>query len=258
MPGLRTGRGWLLWLAVVFITCSAGRVARAQSAYESTDIEYGRLVYRIECARCHGESGTGVASVDLRSGQFRNATTDRDLRRLLRSGLEGTPMPAFELDPAESVGIVAYLRNMGYEADSVVLGDAERGRILFEGRGECASCHRVDGRGPRLAPELSAVGARRPPSALRQALIDPTRAMWPINRPVVAVTNSGERVLGRRLNEDTYTVQLIDEQERLRSLDKAELREFTVLMESPMPSYQDRLDSQELADVLAYLVSLKG
>ena len=60
------------------------------------------------------------------------------------------------------------------------------------------------------------------------------------------------------MNEDTYTVQLIDEQERLRSLDKAELREFTVLMESPMPSYQDRLDSQELADVLAYLVSLKG
>ena len=63
---------------------------------------------------------------------------------------------------------------------------------------------------------------------------------------------------GRRLNEDTYTVQLIDDQERLRSFDKASLREFTVLMESPMPSYADQLTEQELADLLAYLVSLKG
>ena len=82
--------------------------------------------------------------------------------------------------------------------------------------------------------------------------------MWPINRPVVIVTGSGERVTGRRLNEDTYTVQLLDERERLRAFDKADLREFTVLTESTMPSYEDRLDAEELADVLAYLVSLKG
>ena len=82
--------------------------------------------------------------------------------------------------------------------------------------------------------------------------------MWPINRPVVVVTGNGERLTGRRLNEDTYTVQLIDERERLRSFDKADLREYTVLMESPMPSYADRLSAEELADLLAYLVSLKG
>ena len=82
--------------------------------------------------------------------------------------------------------------------------------------------------------------------------------MQPINRPVELVTADGTQVTGRRLNEDTYTVQLIDSQERLRSFDKEDLLEFTVLTESPMPSYGDSLNSQELADVLAYLVSLKG
>ena len=82
--------------------------------------------------------------------------------------------------------------------------------------------------------------------------------MLPVNRPVRAVTSDGTVINGRRLNEDTYTVQLIDEQERLRSLVKAERREYTVLTTSPMPPATDVLDEQELADVLAYLLSLKG
>ena len=82
--------------------------------------------------------------------------------------------------------------------------------------------------------------------------------MRPIDRPVELVTNDGERVNGRRLNEDTYTVQIIDDQGRLRSFDKDRLQQFTVGTESPMPSYEGQLDDQELADILAYLVSLKG
>jgi cytochrome c1 len=64
-------------------------------------------------------------------------------------------------------------------------------------------------------------------------------------------------ISGRRLNEDTYTLQLIDEQERLRSLTKADLREYTVLTTSPMPPYKD-LTADELADLIAYLLSLRG
>ena len=82
--------------------------------------------------------------------------------------------------------------------------------------------------------------------------------MQPINRPVELVTADGTRVAGRRLNEDTYTVQLIDADGRLRAFDKAELRSFTVLTESPMPVYGDQLSPEELADLVAYLVSLKG
>ena len=225
--------------------------------YARADIEYGLTVYRSQCAVCHGEDGNAVAGVDLRSGQLRRAVNDRELLALITTGIPEAGMPPADLDTAELTGVLAYLRNMNVEADAMTLGDPARGRIVFEGKGDCMQCHRVRGLGPRVAPELSAIGAMRAPSVLRRAVLDPTGAMRPINRPVQLVTADGTRISGRRLNEDTYTVQIIDEQERLQSFDKADLREMTVAMESPMPSYADQLTDQELADLLAYLVSLK-
>jgi putative heme-binding domain-containing protein len=145
-----------------------------------------------------------------------------------------------------------------FDGRAVALGDTDRGRGTFEGKGGCTSCHRVAGKGSRIAPDLGEIGATRAASALQRSLLDPTGSMLPHNRFARAVTRDGKVITGRRLNEDTFTVQLIDEQEHLLSLDKADLREYTVLTTSPMPSYKDKLSSQELADVLAYLVSLKG
>ena len=232
--------------------------AQAPERYERADIEYGLSVYRGQCAVCHGEDGNAVPGVDFRSGQLRRAASDRELRALLTSGIPEVGMPPADLDTAEMSGVIAYLRNISFDFDGVTLGDAARGRVLFEGRGDCARCHRVNGEGPRVAPELTAIGRDRPPSALKRSLLDPTGSMRPINRPVMLLTANGTRVVGRRLNEDTYTVQLIDQQERLRSFDKADLREFTVVTSSPMPAYGDQLSEPELADLLAYLVSLKG
>ena len=67
----------------------------------------------------------------------------------------------------------------------------------------------------------------------------------------------GTVITGRRLNEDSYTVQLIDERERLLSLVKTDLREYTVLTASPMPPYKDKLTREQVADVVAYLLTLK-
>jgi putative heme-binding domain-containing protein len=116
----------------------------------------------------------------------------------------------------------------------------------------------VKGKGSRRGPDLTAIGTIRPADLIQQSLVDPARGLVPINRPVRAVTKDGQVVSGRRLNEDTFTVQLADEQGRLVSLVKAELREFTVLTESRMPSYRDKLTAAELDDLLSYLLSLKG
>ena len=116
----------------------------------------------------------------------------------------------------------------------------------------------MNGNGPRVAPDLSDVGAIRSPAALQRSLLDPTSAMLPINRPVRIVTGDGRTIRGRRLNEDTYTVQIIDEQERLMSFVKAELREYELGKTSPMPSAAKTLSGEELADVIAYLLTLKG
>jgi putative heme-binding domain-containing protein len=138
------------------------------------------------------------------------------------------------------------------------MGDAGRGRAVFEGEGKCLTCHRLGDRGAFVGPDLTEIGRSRTAVGIQRSLLDPTGAMRPINRPIEAVTNDGRVVRGRRLNEDSYTVQLQDEQGRLVSLVKADLRQLTVKTTSPMPAYGSTLTPAALADLLAYLVSLTG
>jgi putative heme-binding domain-containing protein len=241
---------------VAWILLLAG-LAQPPSDYAPADIAYGARLYDAQCTTCHGASGDGVGGVNLRSGRFRNATTDQDLTRVVTTGIQGTAMPAFKLDAAEVVGIVAYLRNMNsVDRGSIVPGDAARGETLYA-RQNCARCHRVGAAGSRVAPDLSDVGAVRSAASLTRSLTDPDSQMFPINRPVRIVTRDGTVINGRRLNEDTYTVQIIDDRERLMSFVKSDLREMTVQTSSPMPSFRS-LGERDLADLVAYLLSLKG
>jgi len=225
--------------------------------YAPADIVYGSRLYDAQCTTCHSANGDGVGGVDLRSGKFRTAVTDQDLVRVITNGIQGTGMLAFKFDTAELTGIVAYLRNMNsFDRGSMKPGDAARGRIAFEGSG-CLRCHRVGAQGALVAPDLSDIGAIRSPASLQRSITDPTSQMMPINRPVRAVTRDGTVINGRRLNEDTYTVQLLDDQERLVALTKADLREFTILTTSPMP-VQKNMTPDEVADLVAYLLTLKG
>ncbi len=226
--------------------------------YEQADIAYGSTLYATYCVVCHGESGDLFPGVNLRSGVFRHAASDRDLRGILLDGIPGTTMVAGAYEDAELVALVAYLRNMDTEIGGVALGDAASGRALFQGRGDCGSCHRVAGQGPRFAPDLSDIGAVRSAAVLSRALEDPHGSTLPMNRAVRVVTADGTVINGRRLNEDTYSVQLIAEDERLLSLDKADLREYTILTAWDLPSYAGVFSDEEVADLLAYLRSLKG
>jgi putative heme-binding domain-containing protein len=225
--------------------------------YTSAQIEAGSRVYTSECALCHGANGDGVDAVNLRLGQFRRASSDEELRRVVSEGISGGQMPAFELSDTELNGIVAYIR-AGFDPSGVAvrIGEAERGQALFVGEGGCARCHRVNGRGPRTAPDLSDIGAIRTPAALQRTLLDPDAALLPINRPVRAITLDGREVRGRRLNEDSYTVQLIDSNERLRSLTKAELIEYEVSQSATMRPTD--LSAEQVADLIGYLLTLRG
>jgi len=179
--------------------------------------------------------------------------------RVITTGIPGTGMQAFRLDAAEITGIIAFIRNMNaFDRGSVKAGDVSRGRMTFEGKGGCARCHRVGSLGSRVGPDLSEVGATRSAGSLFRSITDPTTQMMPINRPVRAVTKDGKVVNGRRLNEDTYTVQLIDDQERLVSLVKADLRTYEIGKTSPMPPAGRILSQDEIADLIAYLLTLKG
>lgn len=227
--------------------------------YSALDIEAGSRLYAGQCALCHGATGDAVAGADLRRGQFRRSVSDEDLARVITMGLPDAGMPGFKFQPSEIDGLIAFIR-AGFDVGgtAVRVGHVGRGQALFEGKGGCTACHRVNDRGPRVAPDLSDIGAVRTPSALQRSLVDPTSAMLPINRPVRAVTRDGRTIRGRRLNEDTFTVQLIDDNERLVSLVKADLREYELAKVSPMLSVAGKLTADEQADLVAYLLSLKG
>jgi putative heme-binding domain-containing protein len=227
--------------------------------YSQADIDAGARVYNTQCAQCHGPNGDQVSGIDLRRGQFRRASSDEDLAGIIGNGLPGTGMPPFPLQPAEMTGVIAFIR-AGFDpaARPIRIGTASRGRAVVEGKGGCLTCHRINGRGSRVAPDLSDVGVARTAEAIHRTLIDPSSGMMPINRPVRIVMKDGKTMSGRRLNEDTLTVQLIDDQERLHSLAKTDIRTMAVETTSPMPAYASRLDAGELSDVIAYLLTLKG
>ncbi len=152
-------------------------------------------------------------------------------------------------------------------------GDAARGKEVFEGKGNCQSCHRVNGNGSRVGPDLSDIGLPRPaggvgpgfggtaagnPKNLEVALLDPDAEIAISNRTVRVVTKAGATVTGRLLNQDNFTVQMIDEQGKLRSFMKSDLRDSTVIAKSPMPSYKGKLTDQEVSDLVTYLMALRG
>ncbi|HZM92408.1 MAG TPA: c-type cytochrome [Vicinamibacterales bacterium] len=252
-------------LAAVLAAVGATALASQQGAqlhdsqYPDVDIAHGAGLYAARCAPCHGAQGDAVGGVNLRSGKFRNAITDRDLAGFIRVGSQAAGMPPFALDDTDMAGIIAYLRNMNsFDAATVKTGNVARGREVFEGKGSCTKCHRVGRVGSHVGPNLTDIGSVRSAGSIQRSLLEPTSQMMPVNRPVRLVTKDGTVINGRRLNEDTYSIQVMDERERIQSFLKSDLREYTIVKTSPMPSYKGTLSSEELSDLLGYLLSLKG
>lgn len=226
--------------------------------YSTSDVEAGSRLYSAQCALCHGPTGETVVGVNLRRQQFRTPLSDEGLRQAITTGAPTKGMPGYNFQSKELDGLVAFIR-AGFDVGGVAVkvGDATRGKAIYDGNA-CGSCHRINGVGPRSAPDLSDIGAVRQPSSLQRSLLEPSKGMMPINRPVRLVTKDGRTIHGRRLNEDTASVQLIDEHERLLSFLKADLKEYHLSPTSPMPSVAGKISESDLADLVAYLVSLKG
>jgi putative heme-binding domain-containing protein len=232
----------------------------AQRRYTPGDVQDGQRLFLANCSACHGPEGDAVPGTDLGHGQFRRASSDDDLIAIILKGIAGTAMPPNNFTNFQASTIVAYLRDMAESTRRSALtpGDAARGKIVFEGKGACLTCHRVKGIGSRLGPELTDIGALRRAVELEQSILDPDAEVLPQNRFCRVVTKDGAAITGRLLNQDAFTLQLFDDKERLVSFSKSNLKEYAFVDKSPMPSYRGKLSPQELADLVSYLVSLKG
>jgi putative heme-binding domain-containing protein len=246
-------------LVLVALTLLALPPAAAFAQHETAaDVADGGRVFQATCANCHGPDGNQIAGVDLGSGQFKRASSDADVIRIIRTGIPNTPMPASNFSEAQAAQIVAYLKSVAASRRSgTVAGDSLRGKALFEGKGTCTSCHRVNGSGSRLGPDLSAIGQGRRAVDLEKSLLDPGAEVLPANRSYRVTTTDGTTITGRLLNHDSFTIQLLDSKEQLRSFQKSDLKEYGFAA-TPMPSYRGTLTPQDIADLVSYMVSLKA
>jgi putative heme-binding domain-containing protein len=198
--------------------------------------------------------------VTLGQGKFRRASSDNDLVQIIRNGIAGTAMPPGNFSPTQAKVIVAYVRSLAETAarGGSTDGVASRGEVLFDGKGNCLKCHRVKNSGSRLGPDLTDIGNLRTAAELERSLLDPGTEVLPQNRLIRIVLKNGSTVTGRLLNQDTFSVQLIDGNNKLLSLPRSSMNEVTFLDQSIMPSYRDKFSTGELRDLITYLISLKG
>lgn len=237
--------------------------ALAQEGHGVTpaDLQRASLIYFSNCSSCHGPDGDAISGVNLASNRFRRAQSDGDLIGIIQKGIPGTPMPPGAYTDEQAAVLVAYLHSMATSTKSTLRlppGDSARGLALIETKGQCLTCHTIGNRGSVAGPNLSSIGATRRLADIERSLLDPSAEIHSDNRPVRAVAKDGAKIAGTLMNQDTYSLQILDSAGKLRSLQKASLREYEILKTSPMPSLKGRFTDQELADIVSHLVTLKG
>lgn len=225
----------------------------AFAQFTPADRDAGAKTFRSHCSPCHGLNAEGGRGPNLAQGVFYRGATDQDLLRNISDGIEGTEMPGLFYSPDRVRQVIAYLRSLSQGEPAK--GDAARGAALFGAQG-CAGCHRVAGQGGRTGPDLTQIGSSRALRHLREAMTDPGADVRQRYWRVSAARDDGRPLNGFLLNEDTYSVQLIDDAGALESLPKSGLRGYSVKKESKMPSYA-RLAPAQLDDLVAYLASLR-
>jgi cytochrome c oxidase cbb3-type subunit 3 len=237
---------WLVLLSIAF-------PASAQK-----DLADGRKIFESQCALCHGQTGGGGRGPALTRPKLEKAPDDEALRRVISNGFPREMPGAWQLNPREVASVAEYVRSLGAIPPEALTGDAGRGARIFRERG-CAGCHIVAGKGEGFGPELSDIGARRSAAWLRQTVRRPAESLPDTFQFIAATSAAGATVRGIRVNEDSFTIQLKDAGGRFHSFRKSELRELRRLEhETPMPSYENQLNTTELEDLISYLAGLRG
>jgi putative heme-binding domain-containing protein len=154
--------------------------------------------------------------------------------------------------------LVAFVRSLARnESREPLRGDPRRGEQLYAKLG-CAACHAIGSEGGRFGPELTRIGSSRPPSHLRQSILDPNAEIAEPWRHTEIAAADGKLHRGFVLDEDSYSIRMLDENATLRSLPRSGLKKVAIDAKvSAMPSYRGRVSDAELEDLVAYLSGLR-
>ena len=263
-------------LVIMFASLTRAEDVRNPFSGDPKAAKAGEFEFRINCAFCHGLGARGGGrGPDLTRAHKRHGDSDAELFQNISQGIPGTVMPANGTN-GQGVGmtddeiwqIIAYLRSIQLQAASKPIGNAAHGKDLFYGDANCSSCHMVEGKGGRLGPDLSGVGTARTVDSLIESVRSPSqRLAWGLTEStkefaqeyetVTVVTLEGKEIKGVTLNEDQFSLQMIDTAERIHLFEKDKVRSVQKSRKSMMPLYdQSILSDQDLNDIVAYLLSV--
>ena len=244
LPGKRAGNALTSWVEL-----------------QATRVDGGAALYNRSCTICHGPQGTaGERAPALVGGRRGLRRTGEELFGAIKNGIPGTLMPASPLADNDIREIIGYLRDLGATAaDRPSQGDPARGEAIFQGKGQCANCHMIGGRGGILGPDLSRIASERKLDQLREALTKPREHIPRGYQPVTLTLQDGRGIRGIIKNEHNTSLQVLTEDGSLQLIARAQARKVDYPDKSLMPAdYDRRLSSDEFQDLLAYLSRLSG
>jgi putative heme-binding domain-containing protein len=266
--------GGALVLAFIAATVALRAQDKNPLAGDAKAAKLGEFQFRSNCAFCHGLGARGGGrGPDLTRAQKRHGNSDADLFRTINEGVPGTAMPpngatqqGVGMTEEEIWQVISYIRSVQVKAPAQPVGNAAHGKELFYGTAGCYMCHMVQGKGGRFGPDLSTTGSARstdyivesvryPSRRLAQGISEAMKEFSQEYETATVVTSDGAKYMGVVLNEDHFTLQMMDTRENLHLFEKDKLRSYEKSRESLMTAYdQKMLSDKELLDIIAYLM----
>ena len=215
----------------------------------------GKKLFAASCSGCHGANGEGGRGPSLIDGRMIRRSSDTALFTSIRKGIPGTDMPPTNLPDEEIWRVIAFVRDLSAPAyESKLAGNPDAGADIFFGKGGCAGCHMIRGRGGYPGPDLTDIGALRTVFQLREALLKPSARIADDYEGVTVTLQDGGTISGVARNYNNYSIQILDSKGELHLIAKDKVRDTLFRKGSLMPEdYGKRLTTEEVANVLAFL-----
>jgi len=255
----------VLLVATSFVSAQAAkpstRKAAAPAPPPSAAAERGKSLFARDCAFCHGrDAAGGETGPDLTRSRLvvRDVEGDK-IRAVVQNGRPEKGMPPFpKLPPAQVNDLIAFIRHQIFEANAkpggrrgvdvkdLQTGNADAGKVYFNGPGRCASCHSPAG-------DLAGIATRYVGLELEKRMLYPVDA----KAKVTLTTASGEKVSGTLAYQDEFHIALTTADGWYRSW-PVHLVKFEI--DDPAHAHVEQFEKYSDSDIhnlMAYLQTLK-